>query len=64
MVKEWKESLDNNFIEGAVLTDLSKASNCIPHDLLIEKLAACTLNSDSLCYIYSYLKILNNAFKK
>ena len=55
-MKEWTESLDNNFIEGAVLTDLSKAFNCIPHDLLMAKLAACTLNNDSLCYIYSYLK--------
>ena len=51
-----ERKLRHNFIEGAVLTDLSKAFNCIPHDLLIAKLAACTLNSDSLCYIYSYLK--------
>ena len=56
MVEEWKENLDNNFIVGAVLTDLSKAFDCIPHDLLIAKLSAYGLNSDSLCYIYSYLK--------
>ena len=56
MVEEWKENLDNNFIVGAVLTDLSKAFNCIPHDLLIAKLSAYGLNRDSLCYICSYLK--------
>ena len=56
MVEEWKENLDNNFIVGAVLTDLSKAFDCIPHDLLIAKLSAYGLNSDSLCCIYSYLK--------
>ena len=56
MVEEWKENLDNNFIVGAVLTDLSKAFDCIPHNLLIAKLLAYGLNSDSLCYIYSYLK--------
>ena len=56
IVEEWKENLDNNFIVGAVLTDLSKAFDGIPHDLLIAKLSACGLNSDSLCYIYSYLK--------
>ena len=56
MVEEWKENLDNNFIVGAVLTDLSKAFDCIPHDLLIAKLSAYGLNSDSLCYIYSHLK--------
>ena len=50
------ENLDNHFIVGAVLTDLSKAFYCIPHDLLIAKLSAYSLNSDSLCYFYSYLK--------
>ena len=29
MVEEWKEKLDNNFILGAVLTNLSKAFDCI-----------------------------------
>ena len=38
MVEEWKENLDNYFIVIAVLTDLSKAFNCTPHDLLIAKL--------------------------
>ena len=56
MVEEWMENLDNDFIVGAVLTDLSKAFDCIPHDLLIAKLSACGPNSDSFCYIYSYLK--------
>ena len=56
MVEEWKENLDNNFIVGAVLTDLPKALVCIPHNLLIAKLSAYGLNSDSLCYISSYLK--------
>ena len=55
MVEEWKENLDDNLIIGGVLTGLSKAFNCIPLDLLITKLSACGLNSDSLCYIYSYL---------
>ena len=51
MVEEWKENLDNNFNVGAVLTDLSKAFDRIPHDLMIAKLSAYGLNSDSLCYI-------------
>ena len=56
MVEERKQNLDNNFIVGAVLTDLSKASDCIPHDLFIAKLSAYGLKRDLLCYFYSYLK--------
>ena len=56
MVEEWKENLSNNFIVGAVLTDVSKVFGCIPHDLLIEELSVYGLNSDSLSFIYSYLK--------
>ena len=56
MVEEWKKKLEYNFIVGAVLADLSEAFDCIPHELVIGKLSAYVLNSDSLCYIYSYLK--------
>ena len=48
MVEEWKENFDNNFVVGAILTDLFKAFDCIPHDLLITKLPAYGRNSDSL----------------
>ena len=40
LLEEWREKLDKNFIVGAVLMDLSKAFDCIPHDLIISKLAA------------------------
>ena len=39
-----------------VLTEISKAFDSIPHDLLIEKLSAYGLSSDFLCYIYPCLK--------
>ena len=48
MIEEWRENLDKKFFVGAVLTDLSKAFDCIPHDLLIAKLSAYGLSSDSL----------------
>ena len=56
MREEWMENLDKNIFVGVVLTDLLKAFDCIPHDLLIAKLAAYELSIDSLCYTYSYLK--------
>ena len=56
MIEEWRKNLDKNFFVGAVLTNLSKAIDCIPHDLLISNLSAYGLSSDSLCYIYFFLK--------
>ena len=40
MVEMWKEALDKKKVAGGVLTDLSKAFDCINHELLIAKLEA------------------------
>ena len=55
LIEEWRKKLDNNFVVGAVLTDLSKAFECIPHDLIIAKLSANNFSDEALSYIYSYL---------
>ena len=44
---------DGNF--GALLTDLSKAFHCLPHDLFIAKLHAHGLDMASLKPLHSYL---------
>ena len=56
MLEKFKEALDkkNNF--GALLTDLSKAFDCIPHDLLVAKLHAYGFDYKSLNLIYNYLQ--------
>ena len=56
LIEDWRKSLDNNYFIGAVLMDLSKAFDCIPHDFVITKLAAYGLDKKMICYIYSYLK--------
>ena len=56
LTEEWRKDLNNNLIAGAVLTDLSKAFDCIPHYLLIAKLSAYNFSDETLSCIYSYLK--------
>ena len=56
LLQDWRNKLDNCNVVGAVLTDLSKAFDCIPHDLLVAKLDAYGFNRDTVAYIYSYLK--------
>ena len=56
LIEDWKKSLDDKNIIGAVLMDLSKAFDCIPHDLLMAKLYAYGLYMDAITFIYSYIK--------
>ena len=56
LLEEWREHLDNDEKVGAVLMDLSKAFNCIPHNLLIAKLDAYGFGRDIVEYVYSYLE--------
>ena len=56
LIEEWKTRLDNGKYVGAVIMDLSKAFDCISHDLLIAKMNAYKFDKTALKLIYSYLK--------
>ena len=56
LTEEWRKHLDNNQVVGAVLMDLSKAFDCIPHELLIAKLSAYGFDKKTLMFFLSYLK--------
>ena len=56
MIEMWRKALDERKVAGAILTDLSKAFDCLSHDLLIAKLEAYGFDISALTLIYDYLK--------
>ena len=55
MIEKWKKVVDNGGAFGALLTDLSKAFDCIPHDLIIARLEAYGFQIDALRLVHDYL---------
>ena len=50
------ESIDRGHEFSILLTDLSKAFDCLPHDLFVAKLAAYGFDSKAFHFTYDYLK--------
>ena len=55
MLEKWKNATDNGKVFGAVLTDPSKAFDCLPHELIIAKLNAYGFSLPALNLMHSYL---------
>ena len=55
MIEKLKKCLDNRGSTGILLTDLSKAFDCLDHELLIAKLYAYGCNINTVRLIQSYL---------
>ena len=56
MTEKWRNFLDIGGHPGVLLTGLSKAFDCIDHELLIAKLHTYGFDPDAQRFIYSYLK--------
>ena len=56
IIEDWKKALDENKFIAAILMDLSKAFDCLPHNLLMLKLEAYGLSENSLKLLNSYLE--------
>ena len=55
MIEKWKKSVDKGKTFAALLTDLSKAFDCLPHDLIIAKLNAYGFSLSAARLMQSYL---------
>ena len=55
MIEKWRKTFDKGGETGAVLTDLSKAFDCIDYNLLIAKLDAYGFEKQSIDFLHLYL---------
>ena len=55
LLQGWQKELDNLGFIGTIVMDLSKAYDCLPHDLLIAKLGAYGLDRSVLKLLMDYL---------
>ena len=56
LIENWKKALDKNFQIDTLQMDLSKAFDCIPHDVLIAKVYAYDLSEETTPFFYLYLQ--------
>ena len=55
LVEDWRKALDNHKYVAAILMDLTKAFDCLPHSLLLGKLSAYGLSDKSCSLVSNYL---------
>ena len=55
MTEKARKIFDKGITFGALLTDLSKAFDCMTHDLLIAKLHALNFDMNPINLIFDYL---------
>ena len=60
LLEDWQSAHDNNCYVAAILKDLAKAFDCLPHDILLSKLAAYKISSQSVKVLEHYLTGASN----
>jgi hypothetical protein len=57
LLEDWREALDKNYYMhvASVLMNLSKAFDCLPHAILLDKLSAYGVSDHSVSLLKSYL---------
>ena len=55
LLEKWKRAVDSSQMFGVLLTDLSKAYDCLDHELLMAKLKAYGFNLAALKLVHDYL---------
>ena len=55
LLEQWKESVDQGLVFGALLTDLSKAFDCLSHELLVAKLSSYGMEDLAVRFVSDYL---------
>ena len=55
LLEDRREALDKNYYAAAVLMDLSKAFDCLPHDIFLDKLSFYGVSYHSVSLLKSYL---------
>ena len=61
LLEKWRAAMDKKNHAGMILTDLSKAFDCLTHDLMIAKLSAYGFDYPSVKLIHDYL---SNRFQR
>ena len=55
LLEDWRQALDNKEYTAAILMDLSKAFDCLPHEILLSKLTEYGLSEPATDLLQSYL---------
>ena len=55
LTEYWKKELDKRNVIAAIAIDLSKAFDCVPHKLLLEKLKFYGMDDHAVSLLHSYL---------